>query len=187
VPIPVDHIRHYALMEVGVAEAVDAVLYRLASLELLPAESEWVGCTDDELQDIERAIDRPLSLAHRHFLRRVGHMAEARHDRVTGPLLTAVVVRLFQGSNVFWPYSQELTAWTDELLTEHGFAALAPDCVAVLVHQGYIAFWTVGRAADPPVWAFAEGQTATPEPAYESFTAWLLELGTEWAGIGVDG
>jgi hypothetical protein len=114
-------------------------------------------------------------------------MAGSRfHRDSSGRILEVSHTKLFQGSSVFWPEIVDLTRETDDLLGEHGLPPLTDDCVAVLTHQGYIAFWTVGSDANPPVWAFAEGKTPAPEPAYETFTTWLLELGTEWAGLPLD-
>ncbi|MBI2706090.1 MAG: hypothetical protein HYX32_12485 [Actinobacteria bacterium] len=150
----------------SVADKVDRCLERLAHEGLLPPEDQWQGCNESDLFSVRAANHGHVPDAYSRFLARIGRCDEPR---------------LFLGSDVFRPYPTDLRTWTDELLAENGLDSLPPYAVPILLHQGYIAFWTLGMEADQPVWCFSEGRTAEPEPAYGSFTERLLELGAEWS------
>ncbi len=151
----------------NVAE-VDRVLQKFVAWGLLPLEPSWHGCDDAEIGQLTDAVGFALPRPYEHFLRRVGKVRGAR---------------LFQGSDVFWPWPFRLLEddGLTELFQDNDLAPLPKPALPLCSHQGYIFYWM--HEDQPAVWRFSEGTDHAPLESHSSFATWLFELGFEWAMI----
>ena len=102
-----------------------------------------VGCSAEDIANVERACCKPLPAEYESFLRLAGRGAG----------------RLFQGTAIFYPRLLELHEDAIALLSELGVPEVLPDKAFVfMMHQGYELKYFVPDRDDPEVVQFWEGQ-----------------------------
>lgn len=122
------------------------------------AEDELVGCTDDEIREIEQKEDVTLPTAYEEFLRRMGKSAGG----------------FLRGMDFLYPRMIGLTKAARELMAECGVTdELTTDDFAFISSQGcsYLYFDT-NAGENPPVYRYIE-YDEEPEQVTETFTEWL--------------
>lgn len=157
--------------------------------------SELVGCSEEQITDLEHKLNLTLPLAYKEFLRWMG---------VKGGLL-------LRGSDVYYNYLIG-SVWNDyieegisspdasmkkhaiELLNEHGFEGniLLEDSVVIMSHQGTaIQYIKINEGENPPVYLFTEqGKWLEEGPSKwaNSYSEHLLKTFTEevkaWKKLG---
>lgn len=119
-----------------------------------------VGCTEAQINELERSLAGPLPLAYREYLKWMG----ADHQ---GP---------FRGSDWFARNVLENTAYVPELLRENGVSWELPAVfLSFFCHQGYMCAWfdLLDAEDDPMCWMFRE--VDMPQPKLVGvFSAFLL-------------
>lgn len=109
-----------------------------------PGEEPHFGATEKEIWEIERNAGRPLPVAYRMFLDRMGGGGNA----------------LFLGSDYTpkWVAGPDTWKHAEQLLKESCADYELPCSAFVfLMHQGYIFYWfDLADGDDPPVFSYAE-------------------------------
>lgn len=122
-----------------------------------------IGCTEEEISQLENRIGFELPGMYREFLLAVGHESG----------------RLFQGTVVHYPNLIEIQEWAKELLEEHNNPMSLPDTSFVFsMHQGYeIRFFDVSMGENPPVFLWYEGMEnpASAIRLFDTFEEFLLQ------------
>jgi SMI1 / KNR4 family (SUKH-1) len=120
---------------------------------------ELSGCSDEEIEGIERQFSISLPAVYRRFLKRMG--------RSTGKFL--------QGSDFLFPELLLLREQAERLLRGmKGQFTLSNHDFVFLVHQGYeFLFFDALASDDPPVWFYLEQETR-PKRLFDRFSLWLL-------------
>lgn len=119
-----------------------------------------VGCSPDEICEIEEAFSVRLPRAYRFFLEKAGRNA--------GPF--------WRGEDYSYPRLMEFRHYAEELLTENNEPfRLQPGDFVCLMHQGYqFAFFATATGHDdPPVYYYQEGH-GKPKLIDNTVTGWLL-------------
>ncbi len=139
---------------------LDKVKKQLIELKLaLP--DELLGCTQDEVIELERQLDICLPKAYQEFLLSMGHGAG----------------RFLRGSDCFFKHLPELQNWSVELLQENNFSEFMPEYAFVfLMHQGYqFSFFRLSEGDDPPTYSYCEGINQTSFiRSHERFSDFLV-------------
>lgn len=122
----------------------------------------FVGCSDDEIQEIERQLKLSFPEAYKEFLRWMG--------KDGGPIL--------KGSDCFYKHLLYLRAWADELLKENNlFGILPANSFIFFMHQGYqFAFMYLEDGDNPPIYYYNEMEYSADKGfavSYFSFTDYL--------------
>ena len=118
------------------------------------------GCTQEEVEKIEKHFKVTLPGLYKDFLLRMGHGA--------GEYLV--------GTDIFYKYIFDLKEGAEELLEEDNAEFKLPEHVFVFAsHQGYqyMYFDLADNMDDPPVYYYLEGSGA-PEKKWDSFSRFLL-------------
>ncbi len=155
------------------AAAIDRFLEELVTAGLVHHPRDVIGCSDEELAQVEVHFGRPLPEAYEQFLRKVGRRAG----------------EFWRGSTVFFPEvlrlgdtgMKEVAAYMNVRLPQH-------DKMIFFTHQGYEYLWmdVSTDSADPPVWQLLEGAPNQPRQVAESFTGLLLAYASQLAADGHD-
>lgn len=137
---------------------VDSAIVKLVDAGLVHPEL-LLGCSEQELVEIERACGMKLPLAYRGFLARMGKAA--------GQFLV--------GTDWKYPEVLGLRGQAEGLLLECGApVSLGAGDLVFAVHQGYqFLFMRSEVGSDPPVFLYDEGESEFREVA-DSFSGWLL-------------
>ena len=119
------------------------------------------GCTQREIEDLERVVGTALPRAYKQFLLAVGHRAGA----------------FLRGTDVFYGQVPALTDGARALLVENGVQDKLPqDGFVFYMHQGYeFGYFQIGEGDDPPIYQVVEGAGA-PEIVWSSFTDYLVDM-----------
>lgn len=109
----------------------------------LAFDNEIVGCTDDEIGDLERCHPRPLPFAYRQFMREAGkHAGYFMH-----------------GEMFFYPEVKKAVDIASELLTtSDGGSLLTHNHIVFYQHEGYDIYLMdcLQDDVDPPVFRYDE-------------------------------
>jgi len=124
----------------------------------------FIGCSDDEIREIERQLKLSLPEAYKEFLRWMG--------KDGGPVL--------KGSDCFYKHLPHLRAWADELLEENNLSGILPENSFVFfMHQGYqFAFMYPEDSENPPIYYYNEMEYSADKGftiSYNSFTDFLVD------------
>src|ERR671930_627899 len=108
--------------------------------------TEIRGCTQIEIENLERIVGNQLPIAYRQFLLAIGRGAGA----------------FLKGTDVFYDQVATLTDEARVLLAENGMQDELPeDAFVFYMHQGYeFGYFRIGDGADPPVYQYVEGSGA---------------------------
>jgi hypothetical protein len=131
----------------------------LAQVEI-PA-SALVGCSEQEVEALERKFGLRLPASYRAFLRLCG--------REMGPFC--------RGTDMFYPAIEDGRGGLVELLAEgQVHFELSSDEFVFMSHQGYVyCFFSCSDGHDPPVRQYVELDEA-PKVVAGSFTGWLRDV-----------
>lgn len=101
-----------------------------------------VGCSAQEIDEIEAAVGRRLPLAYREFLAQMGHGAGD----------------FYMGTDIFYPRLHGLgQAARDLVAEEKSNLALPNEAIVFMMHQGYqFLFVRNDEGDDPPVYYYME-------------------------------
>jgi hypothetical protein len=117
--------------------------------EKIVGSEEFVGCTDDEIADIERFAGGKLPASFRAFLQVMGK---------EGNWYTATV-------QYVWTQLKTNRKWADEIIKENeSDYQVPPNAFVFSCLNGYFSFFMLNEGDDPPVYYFGEG---SKEPALE--------------------
>ncbi|GGJ05974.1 SMI1/KNR4 family protein [Paenibacillus hunanensis] len=122
-----------------------------------------VGCTQEEIIELEDRVGFKLPGVYKEFLLAAGHGSG----------------RLFQGTIVHYINLIEIQEWAKELLEENNNPITLPNTSFVFsMHQGYeIRFFDVHMGENPPVFLWYEGME-NPSSAvklFDTFEEFLLQ------------
>ncbi|HZZ81139.1 MAG TPA: SMI1/KNR4 family protein [Gemmataceae bacterium] len=125
----------------------------------LARPSELVGCTEDEIRQLEEGSKFRLPAAYRSFLARMGKSAG----------------RMFVGSDAFFDILVQVQAWTQDMLAEAGHPGIIPpDAFTFLMHGGYIVlFFRTSEGDDPLVYRLNQSDTVSIKIA-DRFSEFLV-------------
>jgi hypothetical protein len=139
---------------------IDGLLHRLRQ-QAQDAGVDVVGCTSDEIHEIEDRLGQGVPELYRRFMLVAG--------RRTGPALS--------GTDCTYPTVLELREWAEELLDECQTAyRLPPDLFVFSMHQGYeFLAMNLGGSDDPPVLQYVEGEER-PMQQWSTFSGYLAEV-----------
>ncbi len=126
----------------------------------IAAATDLRGCTQREIDDLERRVGAPLPGAYQQFLAAIGHQAGA----------------FLRGTDVSYGQARGLTDAAKALLAEDAALHNLPeDAFVFYMHQGYeFGYFRLGAGEDPPVYQYVEGR-GRPRVAWPSFTAYLVD------------
>jgi|SRR5450830_916505 len=117
-----------------------------------------VGCSDEEIEIIEKHFSCILPYEYRKFLSIAGKGAG----------------KLFQGTDIFFPTLLELQEEAKSLLLELNLSNLFDGSEKIFcMHQGYEINYFKDLSADPTIMQFTEG-CDIPIVAYDSFSNFII-------------
>jgi hypothetical protein len=141
---------------------IDGVQWQMISGGLASLDS-IIGCTEDEIDALEKQYDIQYPTMYRTFLARMGHAA--------GDFLV--------GTDWTYPVLNRLRSHGESLIAEAGTAYRLPkEAFVFAMHQGYSFLFLHTMFPDPPVWLYVEGDKKPKEVA-SSFSGWLRETVSE--------
>ena len=107
--------------------------------------SDLIGCTLEEIIQLELDLKIELPIAYREFLRIMGKGAG----------------KFLRGSDCFYSDLKDLQTGAVELLDENQFPQTLPkDAFVFLMHQGYqFSFFRLSEGENPPIYFYCEGET----------------------------
>ena len=115
-----------------------------------------VGCSLDEIAQVEMELRATLPATYREFLLALGSSGGA----------------FLQGSDFAWSQLARINREARELVRSAG-ARLPPSAFVFLMHQGYqFLFFAVSEGRDPQVLRFEEGGSI--QPVGMAFSEWFL-------------
>ena len=128
------------------------------------SSTDFIGCSNEEIQQIEKQLGKPLPEAYKEFLHWIGKNG--------GPIL--------RGSDCFYADLSNLRKWANELLNENALAGMLPENAFVFfMHQGYqFAFMYLSDDQNPPIYYFNEMDYSPVEMfkiSYYKFTDFLAD------------
>ncbi len=129
-----------------------------------------LGCTPEQLADVERDFGRPLPAIYRAFLERMGCGAG----------------RFYRGTHYFYPEIRGLNSAAVDLLRECGNKPILPaNALVFSMHQGYqFLFMSDLPRDDPAVYHYHEGGDGF-ELCHHSFSNYLLSVVYDnWGTVG---
>ena len=105
-------------------------------------ENTLRGCSDTEIEEVTADVGRPLPLAYREFLAKMGRGAG----------------KFYVGTDIFYPRVLGLTEAAHELVAEDEADLVLPEeAIAIIMHQGYqFMFVRADEGDDPPVYYYME-------------------------------
>jgi hypothetical protein len=123
------------------------------------------GCTDGEVEKLEKHFNIKLPSVYRDFLLAMGHGAGS----------------LYTGTHFTYEHLFELRGWAEELLADVGPDFYLPDDAFVfLMHQGYdFLYFQTSEGDDPPVYEFLEWYDVPTEQS-SRLSAFLLLVAQEY-------
>lgn len=122
----------------------------------LATSDELHGCSEKEIEALERHIGTSLPKSYREFLALMGHKAG----------------NFLRGSDFLYKDLFELTAFTKETLMKGPFQ-LPDDAFVFFSHQGYIfAYFRLSDGNDPAIYTYMEGEP-NPQKWASSFSEYL--------------
>ncbi len=122
----------------------------------LAAPREIGGCTEGELQELERLVGLPLPPVYGDFLRAMGHGAGG----------------FLQGTDLWFADLGDINEAAVELVEEAEDVSLPDSAFVFAMHQGYqFLFFVASGAADPEVFRFVEEDGIATVAT--TFSAWL--------------
>lgn len=129
-----------------IAMYLDKVKKQLIELKIASPD-EQVGCTQDEVIELERQLGISLPKAYREFLLSMGYGAG----------------KFLRGSDCFFEHLPYLQKWAIELLEENNFCESLPEDTFVFsMHQGYqFSFFRLSEGDNPPTYSYCEGTNQT--------------------------
>jgi hypothetical protein len=146
-------------------EVIDTLVGEILRLRIANKKT-IVGCTDQQMQEIEAVHGRPLPAMYDAFMRRMGKGAG----------------HLFRGTEIFYPEILDLREAAQELFLEnHIKTPVSPEWVVFSMHQGYQFLFFDQRTADPPVRWYFEGKGISQMS--DSFSAFLAQEVAEHGGL----
>ena len=124
----------------------------------LVSRTELLGCTEEEITQIEKMAGVRLPAAYRYFLAELGGSAG----------------RFLEGSDFTCSVLSGLRSDAERLLEECGAERrMSPTEFVFAAHQGYqFLFFDCHKGNDPPVCLFVEGEEEAREVS-RSFSGWL--------------
>jgi len=124
-------------------------------------ENTIKGCSAKEIEEVAADVGRPLPLAYREFLARMGRGAGD----------------FYVGTDLFFPSVLGMGAAAHELVAEdEGGIVLPPDAIAFMMHQGYqFMFIQADEGEDPPVYYYMEQSGEFVEKA-EQLSQFLIDV-----------
>ena len=119
---------------------------------------EILGCSPEEVDQLEQSLPFKLPLSYKEFLLCCGHEAGM----------------FFRGTDIFFKDLDGVQGVLDELLKEINFI-LPPDAFVFSMHQGYeFHYFIASDGDDPPVFSYTDnGKGVPPVKVAESFSAFL--------------
>jgi len=125
----------------------------------LSTPDEILGCSEQEIAEIETRFKMNLPATYREFLHQMGNCA--------GWFL--------EGTDVYFPQLLDCRKVAERLMKEDGAEfSLQPTWFVFLQHQGYqfMYFDSMEKDGDPPVFRYLEGDKQ-PKQIADSFSQWL--------------
>jgi hypothetical protein len=128
----------------------------------------FVGCTEEEVAELEQWRGCRFPLAYREFLLWMGHWGGG----------------LLMGSDCFYEQLKDIQIWAAELLQEDQYTETLPeDAFVFLMHQGYqFFFFRMQESDDPAVYYYLEEE----EKASGSEVIKYADHFSEWLDQAVD-
>jgi hypothetical protein len=123
----------------------------------LGSQEQFVGCSEEEIRQVEAAAGGTLPATYRSFLATLGRSAG----------------EFMRGTDFLFPRLLSLRQLAESLLRQCGQRCLRPEEFVFMSHQGYqFLFFDRLAGDDPPVFLFLEGD---PEPrqVFSEFSGWL--------------
>ena len=127
-----------------------------------PYKGPAVGCTNAEIEGLEKQLGFELPTAYKEYLKFMGKDYQG----------------VFVGSDWFIKHVVSNTEWVPELLKENEIKFELPqNYLAFFCHQGYLTAWfeLPKLAENPPVWFFTESEEDKLPYIFGTFTQFLLE------------
>lgn len=155
---------------------LDKVKKQLIDLKLVSPD-ELIGCTQDEVIQLEQELGVWLPKAYQEFLLLMGYGRG----------------KFLRGSDCFFRDLPFLKDWAIELLEENNFPASLPeDAFVFLMHQGYqFSFFRVSEGEDPPTYSYCEGTNETSfirsDDKYSDFLMTEVEIHAKYLYLGIGG
>lgn len=141
----------------------------------LASPDELLGCTEDEVVELEEKLGILLPKAYQEFLLFMGHGAG----------------RFLRGSDYFFKDLLVLKHWALALLEENNFPESLPeDAFVFLMHQGYqFSFFRVSQGDNPPTYYYCEGTDETAfiksHDKYSDFLMTEVEIHANYLYSGI--
>jgi SMI1-KNR4 cell-wall len=138
---------------------------------------ELLGCTQDELIELEAQLGVLLPKAYQEFLLLMGHGAG----------------KFLRGSDCFFKDLPVLKNWAIALLEENNFSESLPeDAFVFLMHQGYqFSFFMLSEGEDPPTYSYSEETNETSfiksHERYSDFLMIEVEIHAKYLLSGISG
>ncbi|QDU43509.1 SMI1/KNR4 family protein [Symmachiella dynata] len=124
------------------------------------------GCSATEIEEVQADVGRPLPLAYREFLAKMGRGAGD----------------FYVGTDIFYPTLLGITEAAHELVAEDEAGIVLPkDAIAFMMHQGYqFMFVRTDEGDDPPVYYYMEISGEFVKKA-DKLTQFLIDVAQdEW-------
>lgn len=136
---------------------IERVVARLVDQGVDP--QEFQPCTEQEVQELERQLERRLPLAYREFLLTMGHSAG----------------EVFHPDDCFYEDLPKIQRLAAILLKPTG--ATLPDDAFVFLYAGYqFLFFRTSEGDDPPAYYYMEGDDLSNgfQQQYQHYTDFLM-------------
>ncbi len=126
---------------------LEKVKARLIKSKLV-SENELLGCTHQEIIQLEQQLGVKLPKAYQEFLMLMGKEAG----------------QFLRGTDCFYQHLLDLQEAAKDLLKENHVTQLLPnDAFIFLMHQGYqFCFFRLSQGEDPPTYYYCEGEEQKP-------------------------
>lgn len=124
--------------------------------------NDFVGCSESEINKLEKHFNLRLPLVYKEFLREMGHKAENYQV----------------GTNMFYDDLFKLREQFEGILDDNGNPFLLKDSIFVFSgHQGVIFhfFDTEENSVDPPVYGYCDGDE-NMRLIYDKYSVYLFDI-----------
>lgn len=143
----------YNLIETGIMKNIFNNLIEKGNIK----KSSIIGCSDQDIFEIEKHFQCELPMIYVDFLRIAGKKAG----------------KVFCGTDIFFPRLLDLQLEAESLLVELGMEEVLPANGKVFyMHQGYEINYFIPSTDDPPVFQFVEGNNSATI-AWASFSNFI--------------
>ncbi len=149
-------------------EAMQSIIETLIRKRIANCD-EILGCSEEEIKELEAFFNTHLPSEYRNFLLTMGHSAG----------------KFFVGTDIFYPSLFHLKLWAKDLLMENNVSFQLPDDAFVFsMHQGYtFLYFNLSEGEDPPVYMYLEGDESLRQVA-PTFSEYLAETVSNDPALG---